>query len=672
MMPDYAGLFVYTKNAFIHDMVIYAKSTGAVKAGGAAAEIRNSVIDKVRIYGTVKGGTAGGVAGEAYNSKIINSSFGHINYNTSDYIFPSELIPYAMAHRVASDVADAGGIAGGIHESRIVSSTVCGEISTDTGTAGGIAGSMEASEIENTLHCGRVSGAAAKIGGLAGRALNSRIITSYSDSVVSASKNNSAAGGISGESVNTPVENSVAVGIAVTGEKAGRIIGEGADAADGYARLDMLVNGTHVDNGGKDGTGIPLAALKNGESFFRDINWDFRLVWEIPEYYKYPRIEWESDTLSRFTEIASVRELMELTEAVIAPTDSSYDIMKSNLARGGWYVLTKDMDLAEAEWRSIGTDTEPFYGVFYGNGKKIMNISDSLFDYTEGLRVYDLDLVNANGKKDGILAGKIGRRGKLENIKVTGKGESRGGLAGNISGEVEISYSSFSGELLLNAGNSDGFSGGIAASMAGGILAYSSTAGIAGVRSGITTDTSMAAAVGGLVGSASNILASNNYSSMDVYATGGRSGSGGGLFGVLSYSTVADSYASGSVYAATRYYFVPNLLTPMAGGIIGYAEDSDIRSVAYLGNAVSTEHYDVRNAEGYAGNITGRNINTGFLKVYSNSAVVLTAERTAGEMGTPIDLESVTESFYTAELKLNFEDIWKMPISGICPVFKRQ
>jgi hypothetical protein len=76
---------------------------------------------------------------------------------------------------------------------------------------------------------------------------------------------------------------------------------------------------------------------------------------------------------------------------------------------------------------------------------------------------------------------------------------------------------------------------------------------------------------------------------MDVYATGGSEGNGGGLFGRLISSKVTDSYAYGNVYAATRYYSSPVKLTPAAGGIAGYAEDSRIVNSVYFGGRLESE-----------------------------------------------------------------------------------
>lgn len=96
----------------------------------------------------------------------------------------------------------------------------------------------------------------------------------------------------------------------------------------------------------------------------------------------------------------------------------------------GNYMLTANIDLHSEQWTSIGTKTNPFSGVFYGNGFKILNLlqnevtAGGLFGYNKGL-ILNLTVENADFSvtdKDNALLGVIAAEnsGKIENCTVSG------------------------------------------------------------------------------------------------------------------------------------------------------------------------------------------------------------------------------------------------------------
>ncbi len=115
-----------------------------------------------------------------------------------------------------------------------------------------------------------------------------------------------------------------------------------------------------------------------------------------------------------FTKVGSVGELKNIAQ---------------NL--NGNYMLTANIDLHSEEWTSIGTKTNPFNGVFYGNGFKIMNLlqaettAGGLFGYNNG-SILNLTVENADftvTDKDNALLGVIAAEnsGTIENCTVSGR-----------------------------------------------------------------------------------------------------------------------------------------------------------------------------------------------------------------------------------------------------------
>jgi hypothetical protein len=298
-----------------------------------------------------------------------------------------------------------------------------------------------------------------------------------------------------------------------------------------------------------------------------------------------------------------------------------------------------------------------------GGGHTIYNLSDPLFGYLSGSSIYDLTLRGGNG----LIAGSMTGYGKLERISADGKikGERMmGGIAGETT-DVVISYCTFYGDVHRDLSfnyDRDTASGGIVGSMSGGVIAYSSAAGISGMLSGDGT-----AHAGGLVGNAVNVIAAYNYAVADVYATGAIAANAGGLFGSLTNSVSANSFAFGDIYAAARNYSSSSKLTASAGGYIGRAENSRVMNSVSFSKKTRTEYYDVLGsggAEGYAAGFSGISVNSVYSNIYSNAAAELIADNTvSGETGNTITA-IIAPEFYITDLGWDFTDMWRMPPAG--------
>jgi hypothetical protein len=117
------------------------------------------------------------------------------------------------------------------------------------------------------------------------------------------------------------------------------------------------------------------------------------------------------------------------------------------------YILMEDIDMLGVSFEPIGTHMEQFVGTFFGNGKKIMNLtvnnpqgdSTGFFGYTCMAILKDIFIENVNILgKDGVggLVGSTGAGTKINNCHVTGQvagNNEVGGLVGNTDYKTRIS-----------------------------------------------------------------------------------------------------------------------------------------------------------------------------------------------------------------------------------------
>jgi hypothetical protein len=221
---------------------------------------------------------------------------------------------------------------------------------------------------------------------------------------------------------------------------------------------------------------------------------------------------------TNFYAIASVQEIKTEVELAAIETDAT--------TLAGKYILLNDINLTgatldnSAGWKPIGSNSDPFTGIFNGNGYKITNLwinrttidGIGLFSYIDGAKIRNLG-VEINSGKGGV------------------QGDSAvGGIAGYVYNSSSITNSYSTGDVS----GADDYVGGIAGrvSSSSSITNSYSTANVSSTGDSV-------GGIAGRISSSSSIT--NSYSMGDVSATGGTAG---GIAGdVYDYSTIKNNAA---------------------------------------------------------------------------------------------------------------------------------
>jgi hypothetical protein len=627
-VPDYAGLFSRLDGAYIANVTVntlFSSTRGRIGSGVLAGSAEYTVIDNITVNGSISAAAnraaLGGVVGILTSGSLIHGVL-------------SKASPYV----------------GGFDDLYI----------------GGIAGSVDGgSRIENSYHPANNmtagAGSGREIGGIAGYLDGGSIISCYTNDVISDTGSGSKAGGIVGYLANGTVEKSLALGIMVNAESAGRIAGRvGAGSISGsFASGSMLVNFATVPDSLKDGVGRELSGIRRTASFFvYDLGWDFLDIWTIPRHHEYP-------SLAR----AGVTDFIEISTA------EDLRGMESNKN----YLLVADIYFPETgtTWQTL----PGFSGILDGNGKSIYNLrpnsdinpySGSMFSSLSGT-VQDITFVNPRAVRStsggvGVVADTLS--GVIDRVVVKGGYADSlygGGLASSVYAGGIIIDSSFEGTMHgIGAG-------GLAESSSGGYILFSSASG--NVNGG--------SCAGGLVGSTlSNSIIIGSYSTADVYSSGiGRYNNdtcyAGGLAGCAGGGTrVIYSYAAGDVTArrAPVGWYSVNVI-PGVGGLAGSVEDSmSATSSLVLGDSLAA---DVSDSSGVftdtylSGRIYGyksASASVSLNNVYANDAMAFTYKGSAAPFNVTDPGEEALaltpppeESYYRESLGWDFDMVWKMP-----------
>ncbi len=207
-------------------------------------------------------------------------------------------------------------------------------------------------------------------------------------------------------------------------------------------------------------------------------------------------------------------------------TPKQLDGVRTNMEDSVYYQLIDDIDLSGyPSWEPIGTNNDPFYGHFDGNGKIISGLT----------------INSAGGNYVGLFGWAWStssiKNTKLRNVNITG-GSNLGGLVGLNSGFIE--NCSVTGTV-----SGDSYVGGLVGSGSGGISNSFSSADVSGMNS-----------IGGLAGR-------NDGTIRFSYATGNVSGSeAGGLVGTNNeFGEIFHSFATGNVTETNS--------SEIGGGLVG-------------------------------------------------------------------------------------------------------
>ncbi len=261
-----------------------------------------------------------------------------------------------------------------------------------------------------------------------------------------------------------------------------------------------------------------------------------------------------------------------------------------NAGAGGYYKLTKDIVITSlADFPIIGSESNPFVGVFDGNGKTITLMTDldfssknnpslhpdnvGLFGVVAGGTIKDLTL--AGDKKImgdynvGSIAGTIKSGSVISNCTSTWSVEDTtlitmlggiGGIVGYADADTSINNCVMKNATVRGSTN------------VGGIVGKAKDAHIMACASG--GELYAGAYMGGIVGNMSGSDVSNCSSSSRLVLNGLWTTSGvGGIVGYLHDNTTLDSRISTCYFVGSMSPGTTNVLS-QAGGIVGVAQGS--------------------------------------------------------------------------------------------------
>jgi hypothetical protein len=345
-------------------------------------------------------------------------------------------------------------------------------------------------------------------------------------------------------------------------------------------------------------------ALRDQETY---VGWNFETIWEkeedgLPTLRGLPMVHGVS------IEIHTLEELLSI---------------KNNLT--GNYLLKSDIDLGGIDWQPIGTNINPFLGVFDGNGHTLSNLN---------INRPNEDRVGMFGVNGGTVKNLV-----LENATVEGQ-DNVGILAG-------LNHNSIFNVSVINTHELIGRYqvGGLVGFNNSGVIQSSSSMGAETLTGAIN--------VGGLVGQNAGIVRLS-YSTNDVIAT---STTAGGLAGMMISGTLEQSYSTGNVSGNTT-----------SGGFVGYLEGGIIR------NCYST------------GTVTIGSNNSGFVGYAWNSRIENSYTLTTSPSGLTIGSAMVVSSYFDNSISTstsihgrtsealrdqdtyvgwNFETIWEKEGDGL-------
>ncbi len=298
---DDAGLFDFTENAVISNLIVITSAAGINGSGSTgiiAGYSDNTAFINVTTSGVVNGDSAGGIAGFMDNASHIDNSSSSATVNGSNagglagHLYDrSRIIRSSSSSVVTGD--NAGGLAGYIDEDSYIavslsSAAVSGRI------AGGLAGFVYKGVISDSYATGNVSGTDPDeniLGGIAGSLEEGDIRNCYATGDVidnPAVTGESELGGIAGNLyvetfVASMFKGNVAINTNITtrddadgGGTVGRVIGyndTGLPIADTYAWEGITVTG-HTDDIGINGASVQIGTLTT-QGFYTGIQWQF-------------------------------------------------------------------------------------------------------------------------------------------------------------------------------------------------------------------------------------------------------------------------------------------------------------------------------------------------------------------------------------------------------------
>lgn len=414
------------------------------------------------------------------------------------------------------------GLFGYVNQATIQNCNVTGEIEGHGNSrgqqnyAGGIVGYTGGStHILNCSFQGNVTGDCERVGGIVGEISGGSTVSGCY--VIGNITGKDRVGGIIGHNDRGTIKNCVSLAESVTGGNVNRIAGliTGGTLTNNYAWSGTKVNDKTVSDDDGTGSNGKDITYTNGtlSPQFSEIFGSDNSAWEftkdglpilknaggaqsvfLPSYIRGTEFQGDGNTAEDPYLIRNVNDLKLLSEKV--NSDEKYE--------GKYFKQTADIDLNNTAWIPIGTETNPFKGIFDGDGYKITNLKVTGNSNNAGLFGYMQDATIQNCNVTG---------------KVNGK-ENVGGIVGNADGKTQILSCSFRGDVT----GGDSYIGGIAGSVCGTIKNCYALADV----------TSSYVDAGGIAGYAFHVTIENCYYSGNVSAENCT----GGIAGFASGSTI--------------------------------------------------------------------------------------------------------------------------------------
>ena len=581
---------------------LYINRSGTDKVGlfgyiGTNGELKDIQIKDCQVTGNNGvGGLVGHNLGTLSNCYSTGSVSGNNSVGGLIGINENATISNIHSNCTVSGKYSVGGLVGN-NSGTVNKSYSTGTVSATNNYIGGLVGNNSGT-VSNCYSTGTVSSSGNQVGGLVGYNYYSTISNCYSTGSVSG---NIGIGGLVGYSNNGTVSYCYSTGSVSGNSDVGGLVGYRDSGSVSNCYWDTQTSGQSSSAGG---TGKTTAQMKQQATY---VGWEFLNTWGIIENTIYPRFLWQfvvpeitgmtqSAAESALTEAGFTLGTVTVSEqcsdtipegnvfsssplsGVQLPPGSSVDLVLSKgpcpikidtieelqkIGNDPGYPLNRDYELTQnidasdtMNWNSgagfapIGTDSNPFTGIFDGQGYKItglyINRSGTdyvgLFGYISG-EINNLGINNCqiSGKDyvgslagcnlgtisncystgsvsgDNYVGGLVGNNGAIATISkcytnctVSGSGYLVGGLVGNNYGSVSNCYS-----IGSVSGNSD-FVGGLLGYNYYGATSYCYSAGVVSGSGGN---------VGGLIGKKEGGSVSNCYWDVE---TSGQSTSDGG------------------------------------------------------------------------------------------------------------------------------------------------
>ena len=413
-----------------------------------------------------------------------------------------------------------------------------GTITGDTNIGGLCGNNLDGGSITTCYSTGTVNDTGGGAGGLCGMNYDSSITNCYSNSIVTGTGNY--VGGLCGWNYYGSITTCYSTG---TVNNTGTVTGGGLCGDNYYGLIqwsfwDIQTSGMTSSAGGE---GKTTAEMKDINTFL-DANWDFVDTWKMPDTQGYPLLNWQDDVDDQYdgghgTQISPYQ--IRTARQLIYLANHTEDYSKH-------FILTADIDLTGYSFTAalIAMDIDPdrnwdgaaFTGTFNGDGHTISNLVIDgasylgLFGYIDGGSVTNLT---------------------LENVDISGTGESVGGMCGkNDDGSITncCSISTVTNTGRFTSGLCGWNRGHITNCYSAGVVTSNGyfVGGLCGANSSFITNCYSISTVANTDDYTGGLCGANEGQIINCYSAGAVTSSGdavGGLCGGYSYSAfVSDSF----------------------------------------------------------------------------------------------------------------------------------